>query len=74
MYTAVARSVLSLQPLEPMNMYVTNSSSSLPSEAEVHNASGFNQVLNNLKSSLPVAYVYSRNAHQLDCEHSQLFL
>lgn len=54
-------------------MYVTNSSLSLPSEAEVYNASGFNQVPNNLISSMPVAYVYSRNAHQLDSEHSQLF-
>lgn len=41
-------------------MYITNSSVALPSEAEVYNASGFNQVLrNNLIFS--VTYV----AHQL---------
>lgn len=40
-------------------MYLTNSSLSLPSEAEVSNASGFNQVLNNLFP--PTLYLFQGN-------------
>lgn len=54
-------------------MYLTNSNLSLPSEAEVYNASGLNQVLKNNKLIFSVMYVYNLNAHQLDSEHNQLF-